>query len=44
VRNHEKEFWSLAGQVLAECDPQRRWLGANGPFLPRRPTVLDQLS
>jgi predicted metal-dependent hydrolase len=41
VRNHQKEFWRLVGQLLPDYEPQRRWLRANGHLLTLRPALLD---
>jgi predicted metal-dependent hydrolase len=40
VRNHQREFWRLVGEVLPGFEPQRRWLRANGHLLTLRPARL----
>jgi predicted metal-dependent hydrolase len=41
VRNHQREFWRLVGEVLPGFEPHRRWLRANGHLLTLRPARLD---
>jgi predicted metal-dependent hydrolase len=41
VRNHQREFWRLVGEVLPGFEPHRRWLRANGHLLTLRPPRLD---
>ena len=37
VRNHQREFWRLVGEVLPGFEAQRRWLRANGHLLSLQP-------
>jgi predicted metal-dependent hydrolase len=41
VRNHQREFWLLLGEVLPGFEPHGRWLRANGHLLTLRPARLD---
>jgi predicted metal-dependent hydrolase len=41
VRNHQREFWRLVGEVLPGFEPPRHWLRTNGHLLTLRPPRLD---